>query len=182
VRRSQRYLYVHDPAYRAWKDDQAAKVQEESLRRQGQVLAEALGQRFDHLVSATAWMAARAAWQPGPAPATWQASPAPVTPAPAACRASPRGTPPPMSETPAPGETGALNALQCKWLSAELGHRVALVPGEHAAVKQAIMAKQADRPMNAALVGFLRRHMPGVEFPRRLTDKVDLVLTCVRDH
>jgi hypothetical protein len=177
MRKSQQCLYEHDPAYRAWRDDQVTKVQEESLRRQGLVLAEALGQRFDNLVLATNSVAA-AAVQASPAPAT----PAPVTPVPAAQQAPLGGVPAPVPEVLVPCEHGALNALHCKWLSAELGHRVELVPGEHAVVRSAIMAMQADRNTHAAVRGFLRKYAPEVRPPRSFADKVEAMLACVRDQ
>ena len=176
LRKAQAHLYAHDPAYRAWKEETAAKAQEEALRKQGRVLAEALGDKLDNIVSATASAASAAA--AAAARASPQGMPPPAAPVSAAAGAGPQAA----SAAPARGEGEGVNALQCKWLSAELGHKVSLVPGERAAVKKAIMAKQTDRNMNNAIVGFLRKYTPGVRAPRSFADKVDAVLSCVQDQ
>ena len=195
VKKHQKFLYEHDPAYRAWKDELAAKTQEEHLRKQGQMLAEALGQKLDSVVASAASAASAAVQANSPglaAPATPAlAGPAGLFPHSPAGQAQVAPSPalpfPPTPPTP-PKPCGAGEAddqapfddLRCKWLAAELGHKVRITPGTHDVVKRAILGKQSDRNLNNALVAFLRKYAPGVKPPRTFADKVDSVLECVR--
>ena len=213
MKESQAYLYEHDPAYRAWKDELTAKQQEDNLRKQGQVLADALGQKLDAIVTSTSAAAAAAAaaarrpttalpepvpyQQPfqqqqvpyqqcqqagqqqhqhqqladGPAAAGTAASPAAGSAHAAATAKAPPPLPPPEDQ---PAQH--LSSLQCRWLEAELGHRLSLQSGDPDAVRRTFTSKQADRNLATAFAASYRRFLPGIRQPRSFASKVDAIV------
>ena len=69
--------------------------------------------------------------------------------------------------------------MQCRWLEAELGHRLSLQSGDPDAVRRTFASKQADRNLATAIAAFYRRFLPGVSQPRNFSAKVDAVVEYV---
>ena len=161
LERARTLLMGKDAQYRAWREEHERKKSEESLRRQGQALAEALSNKFDELIQASK---------------VAQSPPVKLSNMAQALAASPVVTSPGEAVSFPPEPPVVWNMVRRKWLAAELGGGFELPGDSNAIVSFLADRSKNDRPLARALDKFIRDNMPGQCPPKDLAKRAKTVV------
>eukprot|EP00927_Polykrikos_kofoidii_P058377 TRINITY_DN5285_c0_g1_i1.p1 TRINITY_DN5285_c0_g1~~TRINITY_DN5285_c0_g1_i1.p1 ORF type:complete len:1325 (-),score=85.31 TRINITY_DN5285_c0_g1_i1:1897-5871(-) len=170
VSRAQKVLKKHSRHYREYLHKKEESARDAELRRQGEVLAQAMSSKFDIAIrNATNAASAFPPTPPIPSVLTPVAAlpPAPVAP-PVAPPIAPAAVAPIVIEPP-----NALTPMQRRLFEAELGHSIALEHGSFDHFREKIEESWHERNLSTRIQAIYRNYAGGQRMPRAKLDRIN---------